>query len=80
VTLVNLREFYEKDGKMLPGKAGIALKVEQFNALVTALPQIAEQLRKKGFEVPVVMVEETSKREEEECGAEKSGGDEENGA
>lgn len=65
---------------MLPGKGGIALKVEQFNALVTALPQISEQLRKKGFEVPVVKVEETRNSQEEdreeEGGGEHKGGKE----
>ena len=51
-TFVNIREYYEKDGKALPGKKGISLPVDQYSKLVALLPQIAAALEAKGEEVP----------------------------
>lgn len=39
--MVDLREFYEKDGEMRPGKKGISLKVEQWNALCNFIPSLS---------------------------------------
>ncbi|KAK1654204.1 transcriptional Coactivator p15 [Colletotrichum phormii] len=50
-TFVNIREFYEKDGDMLPGKKGISLTVPQYEALVKAMPAISEKLRAMGHDV-----------------------------
>ncbi|WYZ41487.1 hypothetical protein EsH8_V_000382 [Colletotrichum jinshuiense] len=50
-TFVNIREFYEKDGDMLPGKKGISLTIAQFEALVKAVPAINEKLRSMGHDV-----------------------------
>ncbi|KAL0942620.1 RNA polymerase II transcriptional coactivator [Colletotrichum truncatum] len=50
-TLVNIREFYEKDGEMLPGKKGISLSVAQYEALVKSIPAINAKLRELGHEV-----------------------------
>jgi hypothetical protein len=60
-TLVNLREYYEKDGKELPGKQGISLTIEQFTALVLAMPDIKKALSSQGFDI-----EENEEEDDEE--------------
>ncbi|KAG6085326.1 hypothetical protein E4U30_000411 [Claviceps sp. LM220 group G6] len=52
--LVNIREYYEKDGKMLPGKKGISLSVAQYAALLKAAPAINDTLRQLGQTVEEV--------------------------
>jgi len=49
---VNIREYYNRDGAMLPGKKGISMPVDQWAALVQALPQIEKVLKEAGQEVP----------------------------
>ncbi|KAI9683671.1 MAG: hypothetical protein M1829_004976 [Trizodia sp. TS-e1964] len=44
-TMINIREFYLKDGQSLPGKKGISLTVEQFEALVRFLPEVQTALK-----------------------------------
>ncbi|KAF4125754.1 Transcriptional Coactivator p15 (PC4) [Geosmithia morbida] len=54
---VNVREYYEKDGKTLPGKKGISLSVEQYVALLKAAPGINAALRELGHSVDDVDVD-----------------------
>ncbi|KAF2495440.1 PC4-domain-containing protein [Lophium mytilinum] len=51
-TFVNIREYYEKDGKWLPGKKGIMLPPEQYTILLAALPQIEKVLSESGVIIP----------------------------
>ncbi|KFM27083.1 Putative RNA polymerase II transcriptional coactivator [Auxenochlorella protothecoides] len=46
-SLLSLREYYEKDGQLLPGKRGIALAADQVLALLTAAPQLTAGLERR---------------------------------
>ena len=70
MTMVNIREFYEKDGKSLPGKAGINLPLEQFTTFLSLLPQVLQELESKGHKIEMPVFEgggaATTKDDEEE--------------
>lgn len=42
---VDIREFYEKDGKILPGKKGISLSTTQWNKIKTLVDDIDGAVR-----------------------------------
>lgn len=62
--MVNVREYYEKDGQRLPGKKGISMPADQFAVLVEALPGIERCLKEKGESVPRPHYSSTSGTEE----------------
>ena len=45
-TLVDIREFFNKDGKDLPTKKGISLTESVWSALKDAIPQIDDAIEK----------------------------------
>ncbi|KAK6536767.1 hypothetical protein TWF281_000982 [Arthrobotrys megalospora] len=45
--MVSVREYYEKDGKSLPGKKGISMTLDQFNQLIRVLPALEEAIGQK---------------------------------
>ncbi|KAI9167592.1 putative RNA polymerase II transcriptional coactivator [Paramyrothecium foliicola] len=51
MSFINIREYYEKDGKSLPGKKGISLSVDQYAALLKSIPSINAALREMGHSV-----------------------------
>ncbi|TGO67981.1 hypothetical protein BOTNAR_0032g00260 [Botryotinia narcissicola] len=65
-TLINIREFYEKDGNVLPGKKGISLTVDQYKNFLKSIPQINANLKKKGIDVGPGEEEVVEDEEEEE--------------
>ncbi|KAL1901985.1 hypothetical protein Sste5346_001691 [Sporothrix stenoceras] len=50
-TLINVREYYESGGQMRPGKKGISLSLDQYKALVRAIPDINAELAKDGVAI-----------------------------
>jgi hypothetical protein len=45
-TYVDVREFYEKDGELLPGKSGLSLTPEQWETLKFLIPAVDAALKK----------------------------------
>jgi len=45
--LIDIREFYEKDGNMLPGKKGISLSAAQWQKLKEITQEVDEAIKNK---------------------------------
>ncbi|RMJ27754.1 hypothetical protein PHISP_01398 [Aspergillus sp. HF37] len=76
-TMVNIREYYEKDGQELPGKKGISMPMDQFSSFITFLPEIEAVLSESGQTIsrPNYAGVSTSAPDESDGSEEDSGGD-----
>ncbi|TAQ89416.1 hypothetical protein B7494_g2297 [Chlorociboria aeruginascens] len=62
--LINIREFYEQNGAMLPSRKGISLTVDQYKAFVNAIPEINAKLTRLGVTLePSAEVDDESEAE-----------------
>ncbi|KAI1826028.1 transcriptional Coactivator p15-domain-containing protein [Xylaria intraflava] len=51
-TYINIREYYDANGVLKPGKKGIMLSLEQYSSLLAAVPAVNAELQSKGHDVP----------------------------
>ncbi|BDA42711.1 probable RNA polymerase II transcriptional coactivator KIWI [Coccomyxa sp. Obi] len=54
-TFINIREYYEKEGEMLPGSKGIALSPQQFKILQAAAGDVSAALASRNMDFKVAL-------------------------
>ncbi|KAF3018220.1 hypothetical protein E8E14_012776 [Neopestalotiopsis sp. 37M] len=70
---INIREYWtDNDGNMKPGKKGISLPLEQYNALLKAIPAINAELIAQGLDVAEIPSGAPSKATEKPSSDKKS--------
>ncbi|KAI4601001.1 hypothetical protein KJ359_013166 [Pestalotiopsis sp. 9143b] len=70
---VNIREYWtDNEGTMKPGKKGISLPLEQYNALLKAIPAINAELISQGLDVAEIPSGAPSKSSEKPSSDNKS--------
>ncbi|CZT02763.1 uncharacterized protein RAG0_09782 [Rhynchosporium agropyri] len=62
--LINIREYYEKDGEFKPSSKGISLTVDQYKILLEIIPKVNTHLKGMGIDVAASEVPDGESEEE----------------